>query len=82
MKNNEMERTLARMTEMRNIFEILIGKSEGKDYLIDLDLDGILEKNSDKVWTSFNRPRIRGLVAAASSELVFHRRRRFPRLGD
>jgi hypothetical protein len=30
MKNNEMERTLARMTEMRNIFKILIGKSEGK----------------------------------------------------
>jgi hypothetical protein len=46
---------VARMEEMRNSYNILIGKSERKNHLEDLGIDGgiilewILEKQSEKV---------------------------------
>jgi len=50
---------VVRMGEMRNAYNILVGKSEGKKHSEDLRLDGniilesILGKQGGKLWTGF-----------------------------
>jgi hypothetical protein len=40
MKEDEMAGHVARMEEVRNTFNILVGESEGKNHLEDLSVDG------------------------------------------